>query len=63
MAVMRSALALRAEVAAASGDDDAADERAAAAALFSFTIVDAMTNLKFAGQAFGVDVIRNRRAA
>lgn len=47
-AVARSALAVRAEIAAAAGDDGAANRRPAAEAFLAFAIIDAVLQLKFA---------------
>jgi hypothetical protein len=50
-------------MAASACDDDAADDRLAAEARFSVPLINAVAELEIAAPAFGIDVVRNRRAA
>jgi hypothetical protein len=63
LACARRALALRAKMAASPSHNDPPNFGAAARTLLSLTLVDAMTQLKFAVLSFRIHVIRNRRPA
>jgi hypothetical protein len=63
LACARRALALRAKMAASSRHNNPANLRSAARTFLSFSLVNAMAQLKFAVLSFRIHIIRNRRSA